>query len=331
MIEIAGDEAGQLDVLRQQAEAGEPVAMTALAKRLLVGKDAPFEPKEAVDLLSAAMALGDGEAASIAANLAAAGAWRPQNWTEAFDLLALAAERGARLAQGQLRLLSGAPTEAADWRSMAGCIPLQGWLTPPPRQPICEAPRVRVGKGFLPHAVCDWLMDRARDNLQPAKMLEAYGDVPRLSGERTNSDFIIDIVTADVVLTLVRARISAFMEIPTVGFQPPQILHYSVGQELKPHFDFLERSVSEAVRAELGNQIATVLVYLNDDYDGGETHFCRADLRHKGAKGDVVAFANVDRAGKPDPMTLHAGLPPTRGEKWLLSQWIRDRPIAASR
>ena len=331
MIETVDDEAVQLEALRHRAEAGDPAAMTALAKRLVVGKDAPFEPKEGVDLLNAAMALGDGEAASISANLAAAGAWRSQSWSEAFDLLVLAAERGERLAQGQLRLLSGAAPDAGDWRAMAMRIPVDAWLRPPPREPICEEPRIRVGRGFLPKAVCDWLMDRARDKLQPAKMLEAYGDLPRLSGERTNSDFIIDIVTADVVLTLIRARISAFMEIPTIGFQPPQVLHYAVGQELKPHFDFLERSVSEEVRAELGNQIATVLIYLNDDYDGGETHFCRVDLRHKGAKGDAVAFANLDRSGKPDPMTLHAGLATTRGEKWLLSQWIRDRPIAASR
>ena len=331
MIDTAGDEAGQLLALRHQAEAGEPAAMTALGKRLLVGKDAPFEPKEAVDLLNTAMALGDGEAASIAANLAAAGAWRPQSWQEAFELLALAAERGTPLAHGLVRLLSGAAPDADDWRGMAARIPLDAWLRPPPRTAICEVPRIRIGQGFLPHPVCDWLIDRARGTLQPAKMSQSYGDAPQLSGERTNSDFIIDIVTADVVMTLIRARISAFMEIPTLGFLPPQILHYSVGQELKPHYDFLERSVSEAVREELGNQIATVLVYLNDDYEGGETHFCRADLRHKGAKGDVVAFANVDRAGKPDPMTLHAGLAPTQGQKWLFSQWIRDRPIAAPR
>jgi prolyl 4-hydroxylase len=331
MIDTPVAEPAQLEVLSQRAEDGDPPSMAALAKRLLVVADAPFEPLEALDLLSAAMALGDGEAALIGANLAAAGAWRSQSWAEAFDLLALAAERGTPLAQGQLRLLSGAAPADEDWRGMAARIPVDGWLSPPPRMPICETPRIRIAKGFLPPVICDWLIDRARDKLQPAKMSEAYGDIPRLSGERTNSDFIIDIVTADVVLTLVRARISAFMEISTVGFQPPQILHYAVGQELKPHFDFLERSVSEEVRAELGNQIATVLIYLNDDYDGGETDFPRASVRHKGATGDVIAFANVDISGRPDTMTLHAVLAPTRGEKWLLSQWIRDRPIAASR
>jgi hypothetical protein len=39
-------------------------------------------------------------------------------------------------------------------------------------------------------------------------------------------------------------------------------------------------------------------------------------------------FANVDLVGNPDRSTLHAGLTPTQGEKWLLSQWIRDRTPA---
>ena len=45
---------------------------------------------------------------------------------------------------------------------------------------------------------------------------------------------------------------------------------------------------------------------------------------HRGGRGDALVFFNLDEAGQPDPRTLHAGLAPTRGEKWLLSQWIRD-------
>jgi prolyl 4-hydroxylase len=37
----------------------------------------------------------------------------------------------------------------------------------------------------------------------------------------------------------------------------------------------------------------------------------------------------VDREGVGDPMSLHAGQPTTRGEKWVLSQWIRSKPINA--
>jgi hypothetical protein len=39
-----------------------------------------------------------------------------------------------------------------------------------------------------------------------------------------------------------------------------------------------------------------------------------------------MLFLNVLQPSRePDPLTLHAGLPPTRGHKWVLSQWVRDR------
>ena len=77
--------------------------------------------------------------------------------------------------------------------------------------------------------------------------------------------------------------------------------------------------------AERGQRIVTFLIYLNEGFVGGETDFPRLGLRHKGAKGDALYFGNLDPAGAPDPRTLHAGLPPTRGEKWLFSQWVRNR------
>jgi len=55
--------------------------------------------------------------------------------------------------------------------------------------------------------------------------------------------------------------------------------------------------------------------------------FPRVGVRYKGARGDALLFFNVDATGRPDPDTIHAGRPTTQGEKWVLSQWIRSRPI----
>jgi prolyl 4-hydroxylase len=68
-----------------------------------------------------------------------------------------------------------------------------------------------------------------------------------------------------------------------------------------------------------------VLIYLNDEYTGGETDFPVLGWRYRGSPGDALAFRNVTAAGLPDVRTLHAGRPPAGGEKWLLSKWIRDR------
>ena len=64
---------------------------------------------------------------------------------------------------------------------------------------------------------------------------------------------------------------------------------------------------------------------MNEGYGGGETVFPRAQISYRGKSGDALFMANVDRSGQPDPSTLHWGSPPTSGEKWILSQWIREK------
>ena len=97
--------------------------------------------------------------------------------------------------------------------------------------------------------------------------------------------------------------------------EPLQVLRYRSGGEYKPHMD--------AIRAEPNQRILTVLVYLSDDYEGGETQFPRTGLSFRGRTGDALLFRNADSDGRPDPLTLHAGLPVTRGTKYLASRWIR--------
>jgi prolyl 4-hydroxylase len=108
----------------------------------------------------------------------------------------------------------------------------------------------------------------------------------------------------------------------------PQIMRYQPGQRFLPHYDFLDPRhprVAEAI-AQGGQREATFLVYLNDDFDGAETSFLQLDWRFRGGKGDAILFWNTDQSGAPEKSSLHAGLEPTRGEMWLLSQWIRRAP-----
>ena len=101
------------------------------------------------------------------------------------------------------------------------------------------------------------------------------------------------------------------------------VLNYNQGQEYRPHSDWLPPG-NELERS--GQRVATTLIYLNDDYEGGETHFLEPDLKFKGATGDVLAFRNVTATGDPDNESRHAGLPVTSGAKWLGSKWFREKP-----
>jgi hypothetical protein len=311
--------------------ADEITAMAALGARLLSGTEREIDPRRGAELLSAAADRGSGEAAALVAVMAAAGVCRPQSWEQALDSLQRAAELGFEPARQQLLLLGGGGQAAAGpapWQALRQRIDLAAWLTPPVKQTLCESPKVRRIENFIPAAVCDWMIGRARGKLQRARVYAAGGEA-QLEAGRTNSETDFNIVEADVVLTLLRARIGIATGLPPAVMELTKVLHYQPGERFERHYDFIDPAEPGFAQelAVRGQRIATFLVYLNDDYDGGETDFPALGLCHKGRKGDALMFANVD-AGQPDRRTLHAGLPPVRGEKWLLSQWIRDRAPA---
>ena len=288
----------------------------------------PADPGSFADgaaLIEQAAAQGHAEATCQLATMEAIGAGRPQNWQRAFDYLKLAAERGSDHAQAQLDLLGGSS------------IDLARLLAVPDRQSLSDQPRIRFMSGFASAAECEWIMSKTRDKLGPALVWDTVGGMGRLDPNRSNRAVELRLTDMDVVMEVVRARISVATRLPEPIFETPQVMHYSVGQEFKPHHDFLDPNQPgyAADLAMRGQRIATFLIYLNDDYEGGETQFPKAGISHRGSAGDALFFANVTQDGAPDPLTLHAGCPPTSGEKWIFSQWIRDRspgipPSAAS-
>ena len=151
--------------------------------------------------------------------------------------------------------------------------------------------------------------------------------LPRPDESRTNSCAGFPFPDQRLPLLILRARVAASIGLPLAALEESAILHYAPGQTFAPHFDFLDPSSpvhATAIQTE-GQRVLTVLIYLNDGYDGGETDFCDIGFAFKGRRGDALMFWNVHPDGHPDSLTRHAGRPPTRGEKWLFSQWIRCR------
>lgn len=288
-----------------------------LARRLLTGDGVALDPAQGAGLLSAAAGEGDAEAAALMATVEAMGIAGPQNWDRAFDWLERAAALGSESARAQLELLGG-----------KGGI--EALTTPPPKRSLSDAPRIRVIENFATPQECDWVMARAHGRLGPAMVLDKQTGREKTHPDRTNKAIELDVPAMDVVIQILRARIAAATNLPLPVFEPAQIMHYSVGEEFRPHYDFLTGD-AEGWAAQLeryGQRIATFLLYLNDDFEGGETDFPSVGISHRGGKGDALFFANVDPAGTPDRKTLHAGRPPSRGQKWILSQWIRNRTPA---
>lgn len=302
--------------LRRQADAGDPRAQVLLARALLRGHNAPVG--EAARLVREACARKNADALMLHAALAVRGLGRSQSFDDALAYVRQAAALGDTRARGQLAAL-GEGFDATAWFA--------------PLQPVqhAAAPRIFSIESFLPGAVCDWLVRSARKRMTVAKIYDAGSGTIVESQIRTGSAFEAASVEPDLVHQLVNLRIADALGIPVAHQEPTTILHYSRSQEYKPHYDAIRPGPEADQFArelnELGQRPATFLVYLNDGYEGGETSFPRLNFKFKGKRGDALIFWNLSEAGEVERDSLHAGMPVTKGEKWLLSKWVRQKPL----
>jgi prolyl 4-hydroxylase len=319
-----------INELALATQRGELDAMTELGRRLLVGDRAPLLPRDGARFLLDAANAGNPEAALRLATLTALGAHVDQSWKAALSLLAFAAERGSEFAQGQLLTLAGRPLAceppAGGWLGMARGIDLDAWLSPLAGTTLHQDPLVRSFSEFVPEPACEWLMARARGRLKRALIYDPeLGDVA--DQMRTNSAVGFDLLDVDVVQVAIQHRMAAATGLPVENLEGPTILHYKVGEQITEHFDFVNPRIPnyEDEINRRGERVITFLVYLNDDYAGGETEFPHIGVRHKGRRRDALFFTNALPGGKPDTRMVHAGRPPSSGEKWMVTQFIRSR------
>lgn len=304
-------------LVREAAQAGDAQAQYVLGVYLIRGTSE--DRVQGIDLVAKAASAGHAQALHRLAVIVAAGHGRPQDWAEAMRLVAKAADAGHADAKAQLELLG--PAERFD---------VQAWLTPPPARMAFEAPRVGVIEGFLAPTVCDWIVGAAkRKRMQRASLVDGKTSAGALHSGRTNSTLYLDILEADVVTRLVKARIGAALGAPVGRQESANVLRYETGQRFDQHCDFLDpgnAALTEQIAA-FGQRVATFLIYLNDDYEGGETAFPLLQWSYRGRQGDALFFWNVASDGAVERKLLHAGRAPTSGEKWLFSQWVRSKPV----
>jgi len=105
---------------------------------------------------------------------------------------------------------------------------------------------------------------------------------------------------------------------------PISVVKYELNGEYKEHHDYY-LDLRYVENPDMGNRWKTVLLYLNDDYEGGETQFPIEKITIKGGQGDLLIWTNLNKDGTNNTNTLHAGLPVIKGIKYIVVTWIRER------
>jgi prolyl 4-hydroxylase len=120
-------------------------------------------------------------------------------------------------------------------------------------------------------------------------------------------------------------RIARLLELPDVTrFEDFQVLCYGLNEQYEPHFDAFPLTWTPWIQHG-GQRVATAILGLIAPEEGGETVFPDRDERYPVVPGQLLVFANVlEDERTPNPLSRHGGAPVIRGEKWVVTKWVRQ-------
>jgi len=98
-----------------------------------------------------------------------------------------------------------------------------------------------------------------------------------------------------------------------------QIARYEPNQYYRPHWDYF--NVAGYENTTDNDRIATVILYLNDDFTGGATNFTKLNLSVAPVAGNYLYFTYPP--GELANLTMHEGAPVDAGVKYIATLWIR--------
>ncbi|WP_445492679.1 2OG-Fe(II) oxygenase [Niallia sp. 03133] len=181
-----------------------------------------------------------------------------------------------------------------------------------------EEPLVLLLGNVLSNEECDELIQLSKDKMQRSKI----GAAREVNNIRTSSGMFFE-ESVNELVHQIEKRISDIMGPSIEHAEGLHILKYLPGQEYKAHHDYFASSS----KASKNNRISTLIMYLNDVEEGGETYFPNLHFSVSPIKGMAVYFEYFYMNTELNELTLHGGSPVVKGEKWVATQWMRKQKV----
>ena len=177
------------------------------------------------------------------------------------------------------------------------------------------SPGLLIVQNFLPGEICKRIIQESAsveaksgkvvsegtDGAQTRKIVDSrkVEDFPA-SMLRTDVDFLVRTAFADFVSRHFRA--------PIEWYESPMILRYKKSGEYYAHADAYNWIDDQKVWRRVANRDYSLLIYLNEDFEGGQLEFKYLNYKISPMQGLLVAFPS-------DWRYAHAALPVAKGVK----------------
>jgi len=179
----------------------------------------------------------------------------------------------------------------------------------------------RVIHGILSPEECSYIISKASESFSRSSVIGVDGP----SDVRTSETAWIP--KNDPVARKILSHACSITGKPYENTEDLQVVRYQPGTFYRAHHDACCEESESCTQFETqgGQRVGTLLVYLNDDFTDGETHFPDyGDLKLRAPPGSGIFFQPLGQGDRCHPKALHAGLPISSGTKYVCNAWVRE-------
>ena len=150
---------------------------------------------------------------------------------------------------------------------------------------------------FLTHEQCDSIIENSiKKGLIDSPIVDDRGmQVIDLEIRQSKQAWLVD--TGNTAVEQFSVKVEQLTRLPKANQEDLQVVSYTPSGFYRHHYDAsFHPDVVRRMNHGCGPRIYTLLVYLNDDFQGGETEFMILKKRVQPKKGKAIFFQNIDDA-----------------------------------
>ena len=187
-------------------------------------------------------------------------------------------------------------------------------------QEIFSSPKIVIFKKIIDKKIANEIIKEFSTKINPSLVTDC-NEIKR-SEFRTSSSAIIK--KESKKLFYLREKTCSLLGWNIKESERFQFIAYNKGQEYVPHFDAFDLEQIRSSQSKVTTQrMVTNIIYLNENFSGGETFFPKLNLSIKAELGMMLSFENcISNTDFLNPFTIHQSNPIKQGKKYVLVSWL---------
>lgn len=203
-----------------------------------------------------------------------------------------------------------------------------------------DTPFIGYIDNFLSKEECDKLIEFGKINPVTSEIYSDRGSEVDTEIRDSKTTYFGDLNNIDSnienLIDLIYSRVANLVGVDKSHFEKFQITSYSKKSHFNIHYDFFiakdhNAAYTEKIKNLLskggGNRISTVVLYLNEPEEGGETYFPWQQIAVKPKQGKLLHFKYDYDNPMDNIKSIHASMPVITGVKWIITIIIAEVPL----